>query len=197
MIHQSHTPFMHKKGARGCTPQSCSFRDHYAQFRELGVECFGLSTQTTAYQDEARQRLHLPFHLLSDSELAFATALRLPTFTVESEEVKEPLIKRLTMVINEEGVVEKVFYPVFPPDKDAETVLAWLKSNAWAEHLLMPTTSWLIYTAPLWFWYLKNNTNNKQRFFFFVHPTMVMAMSGWRHHCDQIGTSFRSIPSIS
>ena len=108
-------------GARGCTPQSCAFRDHYRKLQALGARVFGLSTQTTEYQQEAVQRLHLPFDLLSDASLALTTALRLPTFQVESM----TLIKRLTVIIRD-GRIEKVFYPVFPPDKDAEEVIAWL-----------------------------------------------------------------------
>ena len=108
-------------GARGCTPQSCAFRDHYQQLQSLGVRVFGLSTQDTTYQREAVQRLHLPFELLSDSELAFTRALRLPTFQVEGM----VLIKRLTLIIDG-GRITKVFYPVFPPDKNATEVIQWL-----------------------------------------------------------------------
>ncbi len=109
-------------GARGCTPQSCSFRDHFATLRERGVShLFGLSTQTRAYQAEAAERLHLPFRLLSDEGLALAHALGLPTFAVDGM----TLIKRITLVLRD-GVIEKVFYPVFPPDRSAEAVLAWL-----------------------------------------------------------------------
>lgn len=111
-------------GARGCTPQSCSFRDHHAGLRRLGARVFGLSTQSTAYQREAAERLHLPFPLLSDADLAFAGALRLPTFEVEGG----VLTKRLTMIL-EDGTVEKVFYPVFPPGEDAERVLEWLSGR--------------------------------------------------------------------
>jgi peroxiredoxin len=109
-------------GARGCTPQSCSFRDHHAELRALGASVFGLSTQDTDYQSEAATRLHLPFALLSDADLAFARALGLPTFEVEGM----VLLKRLTLVIDE-GWIEKVFYPVFPPDKSAEEVVEWLE----------------------------------------------------------------------
>ncbi len=111
-------------GARGCTPQSCAFRDHYGQLVTLGARVFGLSTQTTEYQQEAVERLHLPFALLSDETLAFARALRLPTFEVESM----VLIKRLTLILLD-GRIEQVFYPVFPPDKDAEQVIAWLSRD--------------------------------------------------------------------
>lgn len=112
-------------GARGCTPQSCSFRDHYSELKELGAGVFGLSTQTSEYQREARKRLHLPFQLLSDSTLQLKGALRLPTFIVAGME----LFKRLTIVA-EDGKIRKVFYPVFPPDRNADEVLRWLRSDA-------------------------------------------------------------------
>jgi peroxiredoxin len=112
-------------GARGCTPQSCSFRDHYGELLALDTGVFGLSAQTTEYQREARERLHLPFHLLSDSSLQLKAALRLPTFTVAGME----LYKRLTLIA-QDGRIEKVFYPVFPPDQNADEVLAWLRKNA-------------------------------------------------------------------
>ena len=112
-------------GARGCTPQSCAFRDHFAELKRLGVaHLYGLSTQDTAYQSEAVERLHLPFALLSDAELAFTRALRLPTFEMGGM----TLIKRLTLVIGD-GRIEHVFYPVFPPDKNAEQVIEWLQAN--------------------------------------------------------------------
>ncbi len=109
-------------GARGCTPQSCSFRDHHAELRALGANVLGMSTQDTEYQSEAATRLHLPFALLSDAELVFAGALGLPTFEVEGM----VLLKRLTLVIDD-GRIEKVFYPVFPPDRSAEEVVEWLE----------------------------------------------------------------------
>lgn len=111
-------------GARGCTPQSCGFRDHYAELRALGAGVFGLSTQTTAYQQEVKERLHLPFDLLSDEHLELVHALRLPTFEFEGM----TLIKRLTLIL-EDGRIVKVFYPVFPPDRNAEDVVAWLLSR--------------------------------------------------------------------
>lgn len=111
-------------GARGCTPQSCAFRDHHAELEELGARLFGLSTQGTAYQREVKERLHLPFDLLSDEHLALTNALRLPTFTFDAE----TLLKRLTLVLTD-GVVEKVFYPVFPPDENAAEVIAWLSAH--------------------------------------------------------------------
>jgi peroxiredoxin/catechol 2,3-dioxygenase-like lactoylglutathione lyase family enzyme len=110
-------------GARGCTPQSCSFRDHFAELKGLGVDqVFGLSTQDTDYQREAAERLHLPFPILSDAELKFTGALNLPTFTVAGM----TLLKRLVFVIDD-GVITKVFYPVFPPDRSAAEVVAWLR----------------------------------------------------------------------
>jgi peroxiredoxin len=109
-------------GARGCTPQSCAFRDHHEELGALGARVFGLSTQDTEYQREAAERLRLPYELLSDEELLFAGALGLPTFEVAGE----VLLKRLTMIIDE-GRIEKVFYPVFPPDENAEEVIRWLR----------------------------------------------------------------------
>nr|WP_244313998.1 peroxiredoxin [Roseibium denhamense] len=112
-------------GARGCTPQSCAFRDHYKELSALGAShIFGLSTQSTAYQSEAVDRLHLPFPLLSDAGLELTTALNLPTFEVEGQ----TLLKRLTLIVRD-SVVIKVFYPVFPPDRNAADVMAWLKDN--------------------------------------------------------------------
>lgn len=109
-------------GARGCSPQSCAFRDHFGKLRALGVDhVFGLSTQDTAYQQEAAERLHLPFALLSDAEGRFTAALRLPTF----EAGGMVLLKRFTLVIDG-GTIMRVFYPVFPPDQNAAAVLAWL-----------------------------------------------------------------------
>lgn len=112
-------------GARGCTPQSCAFRDHFAELRGLGVDqLFGLSAQDTAYQREAAERLHLPFPLLSDAAGALAAALRLPTLEVEGM----TLLKRLTLVV-EDGRVARVFYPVFPPDRSAADVVRWLSGR--------------------------------------------------------------------
>ena len=108
-------------GARGCTPQACAFRDEHTRFAELGVRVFGVSTQTAADQAEAAERLHLPYPLLSDADLALARALRLPTFEVEGV----TLLKRLTLVLRN-GVIERVQYPVFPPDEAAEAALAML-----------------------------------------------------------------------
>ncbi len=111
-------------GARGCTPQSCAFRDHYAELRALGAAVYGLSAQTTEDQREAAERMHLPYPLLSDAALTFATALRLPTFSVDGM----TLLKRVTLILRD-GRIEHVFYPVFPPDANAAEVVRWL-----AEH---------------------------------------------------------------
>jgi peroxiredoxin len=108
-------------GARGCTPQSCAFRDHHAELKDLGSRVFGLSAQSTAYQREAAERLNLPYGLLSDEDLEFAEALGLPTFEADGM----ILIKRLTLVI-ENGEILKAFYPVFPPGRNAEEVIGWL-----------------------------------------------------------------------
>jgi peroxiredoxin len=112
-------------GARGCTPQSCAFRDHYAELRAQGVaQVFGLSTQDTDYQREAVERLRLPFPLLSDAALRLTYALALPTFEVDGMR----LLKRLTLVIDD-AVIARVFYPVFPPDESAAEVLGWLAAS--------------------------------------------------------------------
>ena len=114
-------------GARGCTPQSCAFRDHHAELRALGARVFGLSTQDTAYQQEAAGRLHLPFPLLSDADLRLIRALNLPTFTIDSLP-GQTLLKRLTLILRD-GRIEHVFYPVFPPDQNAADVVAWLTAH--------------------------------------------------------------------
>ena len=111
-------------GARGCTPQSCSFRDHAEELGSLGVRnLYGLSTQESAYQQEAALRLHLPFSLLSDVNLELTNAINLPVMVVDGM----TLLKRLAMIVDE-GVVVKVFYPVFPPDSNAIEIINWLKS---------------------------------------------------------------------
>ncbi len=109
-------------GARGCTPQSCSFRDRFAEFEALGVQVFGVSAQDTEYQREFAQRTHLPYPLLSDAAFALTDALGLPTFEAGGMR----LIKRQTLVVSD-GRIDKVFYPVFPPDKNAEQVLDFLQ----------------------------------------------------------------------
>jgi peroxiredoxin len=111
-------------GARGCTPQACDFSDHYQQFQRLNTQVFGLSTQTTQYQVELKNRLHLPFDLLSDSDFKLKQFLNLPTFKVG----ELTLYKRLTLII-EQNIIKKVFYPVFPPNQHATQVLDWLKSQ--------------------------------------------------------------------
>jgi len=113
-------------GARGCTPQSCGFRDHFAELKGLGVaRVFGLSTQDSAYQREAVERLHLPFAVLSDERLELARAIKLPTFNVAGM----TLLKRMALVIDA-GIITKVFYPVFPPDKNADEVISWLRDGS-------------------------------------------------------------------
>lgn len=111
-------------GSRGCTPQACAYRDAHAELRALGGRVFGISTQETADQREAAERLHLPFPLLSDARLELARALRLPTFEVEGL----TLIRRLTLVGRRERI-ERCFYPVFPPDADADRVLQYLRAR--------------------------------------------------------------------
>ena len=111
-------------GARGCTPQACAFRDRWHEIRELGADVYALSTQDTEYQKEMVERLHIPFPVLSDDMLVFTKALRLPTFAVGSM----ILIKRLTFIAKD-GVIEKVFYPVFPPHVNPDDVIAWLKET--------------------------------------------------------------------
>jgi|SRR5450830_248542 len=111
-------------GARGCTPQSCGFRDHYSKLKAFNTSVFGLSAQTSEYQKEAQDRLHLPFELLSDEALQLKSLLQLPTFLISGME----LYKRLTMIVDN-GYITKVFYPVFPPDRNAEEVLKWLQNE--------------------------------------------------------------------
>jgi peroxiredoxin len=111
-------------GARGCTPESCGFRDHHAELAQAGAGVFGVSTQTTEQQREAAERLRLPFALLSDAAHLLGDGLRLPAMDV----VGVTMLKRLTLVVRD-GRVEHVFYPVFPPDGHASEVLAWLKAN--------------------------------------------------------------------
>jgi len=111
-------------GARGCTPQSCGFRDHFQELSALQADVFGLSTQPTNYQREMAARLQLPFEVLSDAQFQFCDALGLPTFEVAGMR----LVKRLTLVVRD-GAIEKAFYPVFPPDQNAEKVIRWLRVN--------------------------------------------------------------------
>jgi peroxiredoxin len=111
-------------GARGCTPESNGFRDHHAELAALGVDVVGLSTQDTAYQREAVDRLHLPFAMLSDEDHQLTEAIDLPTMVVAGQR----LLKRLTLLVTD-GVVEHVWYPVFPPDSHAAEVLGWLQAH--------------------------------------------------------------------
>ena len=112
-------------GARGCTPQTCSFRDLFADLKAAGAQrVFGLSTQSNAYQSEMAGRLHLPFPVLSDEALALTKALELPTMEVAGL----IMIKRLALIIDD-GRITHVFYPVFPPDRNATDVLAWLQEH--------------------------------------------------------------------
>jgi peroxiredoxin len=111
-------------GARGCTPQSCAFRDHYQELKNLGSQVFGISTQSTEDQIEAKMRLHLPFELLSDRDLSFAYKLKLPTFETNTKY----LIKRVSLIVKD-GKIVKFFYPVFPPDRNADDVINWFKEQ--------------------------------------------------------------------
>lgn len=112
-------------GARGCTPQTCAFRDHYAELRAAGAHhVFGLSTQTTSEQRKAAERLHLPFPLLSDSSFELGRGLSLPHMTVDGR----LMLKRMALIIDE-GRITQAFYPVFPPDRNASDVLAWLTEH--------------------------------------------------------------------
>jgi len=113
-------------GARGCTPESCGFRDHHAELVAAGAGAvFGLSSQSTEYQAELAARLALPFAILSDPALEVAETLRLPTFTVDGQR----LYKRMTLIVAD-GRIEHAFYPVFPPDQHAAEVLGWLRNHA-------------------------------------------------------------------
>lgn len=112
-------------GARGCTPHACAFRDLHAELTQAGASAvFGLSTQTLAEQQATVERLHLPFPLLSDADLALARAMDLPQMEVAGK----PMIKRMALILDD-GIVRHVFYPVFPPDRNAGDVLAWLTAH--------------------------------------------------------------------
>ncbi len=111
-------------GARGCTLETCGFRDHHADLAKLQTEVYGVSVQTTEYQQEMVERLKVPFEVLSDADMKLVKALKLPTFTAGGM----TLVKRLTVVASA-GRIEHVFYPVFPPDKHAEEVIAWLEAH--------------------------------------------------------------------
>ncbi|HEY2777949.1 MAG TPA: peroxiredoxin [Gaiellaceae bacterium] len=112
-------------GARGCTPQSCGFRDHAAELAELGASRIaGLSTQTLDEQREFAERNHMPFPVIADPELRLQEALQLPTFEIQGH----TLYKRLALVAVG-GWIAKVFYPVFPPDRSAQDVVDWLRAT--------------------------------------------------------------------
>ena len=111
-------------GARGCTPQSCGYRDLYGEFQALGVQVFGVSTQTTEFQQELVKRISLPFEVLSDSDFRLSEALRLPTFDFSGMR----LLKRMSWYCDK-GKIDKVFYPVFPPNENAEKMLNWLRER--------------------------------------------------------------------
>jgi len=111
-------------GARGCTPQNCAFRDHYTELLGLGATVYGLSTQTTEYQQEMATRLHLPYPVLSDADLTLTDALRLPSFRYGDW----ILLKRFTLILHQ-GTIEHVIYPVFPSNADAPAAVAWLQSR--------------------------------------------------------------------
>lgn len=112
-------------GARGCTPQSCAYRDSLAEFSALGATVVGISAQSPEEQREFAEREHIPFALLNDSSLHLAEQLRLPTFTVDGR----TLYKRLTFIARA-GKIARVFYPVFPPDRNTAEVLTWLSEHA-------------------------------------------------------------------
>jgi peroxiredoxin len=120
-------------GARGCTPHSCGFRDLSGEFASLGVQVVGLSTQTTEFQQEFVERIHFPFPILSDARLELVEAMRLPTFEYDVAAIggggPNTLIKRMAWYI-ENGVIQHVWYPVFPPDKNADKILSWLRARA-------------------------------------------------------------------
>jgi peroxiredoxin len=116
-------------GARGCTPQACSYRDHYAELRGRNVQVYGVSTQTTEYQQEMAARLHLPYPVLSDAEFRLTDALALPTFDIHGMR----LMRRLTLLV-QANRIEHCFYPIFPPDADADRVIQWLRARAPNSH---------------------------------------------------------------
>jgi peroxiredoxin (alkyl hydroperoxide reductase subunit C) len=112
-------------GARGCTPQSCSFRDNFSKLKKLGVNnIFGLSTQSTEYQKELATRLHLPYPILSDEKLEFSKTLKLPMFKV----LKMNLLKRITLILKDNKII-KYFYPIFPPTKNIEDVINFFETS--------------------------------------------------------------------
>ena len=166
-------------GARGCSPQSCAFRDHFAELKALGVDrLFGLSTQDTAYQREAADRLHLPFPILSDEHLRLTGALRLPTFQTSGM----TLLKRLTLVILD-GKIEHVFYPVFPPDRNASDVMAWLTARnqiridcielrRWPASLRLSFLPALLLVSSPYLWRSHRCARKSNRPFFCLSPSL-------------------------
>lgn len=110
--------------ARGCTPQSCGLRDRHSEFHTVDAGVFGLSAQSSVYQREIKQRLHMTYDLLSDSKLLLASTLSLPTF-----EVADMVLYRRLTIVAVDGRIEKVFYPVFPPGRNAEDVISWLRNR--------------------------------------------------------------------
>ena len=116
-------------GARGCTPQSCGFRDLQLEFAGLGFQIFGVSTQNSEYQSEFVARMHIPFEILSDEQGELTQALTLPTF----EFLGKTLIKRMAWIVSH-GSIRKVFYPVFPPNENAQTVLNWIQNGRFKNH---------------------------------------------------------------
>ncbi len=113
-------------GARGCSPQGCAFRDHQSELLALDTRVFGLATQDIPYLKNEVARLHLPFPLISDSDLQLKKTLKIPLLEIQVD--GESFYKRITLIIRD-GHIVKVFYPVFPPDKNAEHVIQWLEEN--------------------------------------------------------------------
>ena len=111
-------------GARGCTPQSCSFRDNFEKLKSLNANVYGISTQSTNYQKEVKERLHLPYEILSDENLELTKKLNLPTFEIENM----ILTKRITLICKDSKII-KFFYPVFPPDKNVDEVISWIEKS--------------------------------------------------------------------
>jgi peroxiredoxin len=112
-------------GARGCTPESCAFRDHAADLRALGANVAGLSAQPLEEQVEFAERNRIPYPVIADPQRRLGGALKLPTFEFQGM----TLYKRITLVV-EACAIAKVFYPVFPPDRNAAEVVAWLRGRA-------------------------------------------------------------------
>lgn len=111
-------------GARGCTPQSCGFRDNMQKFAKMGISIYGISSQDTDYQKEFASRMNIPYEILSDKNFLLTDSLKLPTFQYNGTR----LIKRLALYV-EQGIIKKAFYPVFPPDRNADDILVWLKKS--------------------------------------------------------------------